>query len=316
MWIVYPRGHLCRNASELWRPFAECNYSAAALLRRRRAPPLALYVPAAMTGVEGAEDSSIRFMGAKVVALRPAPPRCDRSAAGLAAAAAAAAATARATAMAYQQQAPAPLSLMQRQPDLPAPAPALQTPVAAALAAAKQLAAAAAPILGSLPRGGSGRQVQSMQPSGSGLRRVPRCLDVPLLSPAGSSGSLSVASSSDSFGGVLRQLAAQGSPRSPECCPLPQPSASLLTRGFPPKPGTLALGAPLPPPSQEQLDQRQRQQMCTTGRAGPCCLPACACASVRLQSQLRRVDCSCQHQAPSKWAGLCGHPAQHHVAVP
>lgn len=303
---------LRRNASELWRPLTECNYAASALLRCRHVPPLALYVPAAMTGVEGPEDRAIRYMGAKLMGPQPAPPCRDRAAARQTAAAAAGAATARATALAYQQQAEVPPSLTQQRPGIPAQVAALQAPVAAALAAAKQLAvaaAAAAPALGGLPRDGSKPSAQSMQSGGGSLHRVPRCLDVPLLSPAGSSDSLSVASSSDSFGGVLRQLAAQGSPRSPECCPLPQPSVSLLRGVCAPNPDKHTLEAPMQPPSQQQYDQLQSQQTCTTGSA------ACARASARLQLQPKRPDCDFKQQAAPQWAELCRHPAQPRATI-
>lgn len=309
----------CRAASELWRPFLDCNYGAAALLRRRAAPPLALYVPAAMTGVEGAEDSAIRFVGTKVVALRTATPACDRpSACGVAAAAAAAAA--RATAFAYQRRASALPPLRDQRAAMPAPAAVLQNPAAAAIAAAKQLAAAAAaaaPAAGSLLRQGGSTTMQSLKPRGGGMHRVPRCLDVPLLSPAGSSGSLSMASSSDSFGGVLRQLASQSSPRSPECWPLPQPPIKLLPGSCSPRPDTHAPPVPLPPSSRQQYDQPPRQQPCVAGRPCVSCRPpSCSCAAARLHAQLKRLDCGCQQQAPSQWAGLCGHASQHHVAVP
>ena len=77
------------DAAELWRPFSQCDYRAARLLRVRGRPPLAVHVPAAMTGISDASPGadSVRLLGHVVVAYpRPRPARVATTAAALAAA--------------------------------------------------------------------------------------------------------------------------------------------------------------------------------------------------------------------------------------
>lgn len=81
--------HPLSDAAELWRPFSQCDYRSARLLRQRSRAPLAVHVPAAMTGIDDGSPGagSVRLLGQVVVAFPcPRPSRVATTAAALAAA--------------------------------------------------------------------------------------------------------------------------------------------------------------------------------------------------------------------------------------